>query len=69
MVQLQAFTEIGWEENYFQKCGRPGEGGVSKSGHLRTRGEGGQKIGKICGRPIWMAPILLTRLAAPNISI
>ena len=30
-------------------------GGVTKLGHLRTRGGGGQKIGNFCGRPIWMA--------------
>ena len=24
---VQAFMEVGREENYFQKCGRPGEGG------------------------------------------
>ena len=44
---VQAFMEVGREENYFQKCGRPGEGGggVNKFGHLRTRG-GGSKNGK-----------------------
>ena len=50
---VQAFMEVGREENYFQKCGRPGEGGggggVNKFGHLRTRGD--QKMAKICGRP------------------
>ena len=31
------------------------EGGVRKFGHLRTRGGGGQKLTKICGRPKFMA--------------
>ena len=32
-------------------------GGGRQFGHLRTRGGGGgQKLGKFCGRPLWMPP-------------
>ena len=35
---------------------RPGGGGVGQCRHLRTTGEGGQKLAKSCGRLLWMAP-------------
>ena len=42
---VQAFMEVGREENYFQKCGRPGEGGWGQQ--IRTLAdEGGSKNGK-----------------------
>ena len=44
-------------EKFDKNCGRPGGGGgVSKFGHPRARGEGGQKRANFCGRPLWMPP-------------
>ena len=51
---VQAFMEVGREENYFQKCGRPGEGGGwgQQIRTLADEGWGNQKMAKICGRPL-----------------
>ena len=39
----QTFMDVGREENYFQKCGRPGEGGQQIRTLADEGGVGGQK--------------------------
>ena len=40
--------------------GGGGGGMVSDFGHPRTGGGGGQKRANFCGRPLWMAPMILS---------
>ena len=51
------WTKFGLElQKNFEMRTSGGGGVVSDFGHPRTRGEGGQKKAKFCGRPLWMAP-------------
>ena len=40
----------------FKIADASGEGGGSAVRTPADRGEGGQKLGKFCGRPLWMPP-------------